>query len=104
MAFRDIALTNLDGDLLIKNGDLSFIDSDAQHIHDIINDAPGEWKQYPVLGCNISNYQYSPVSSASIEQKIQSQLTADGYVASPVVKYLPGQDKLNIVTNAYRPL
>ena len=102
MAVKDITLTSLDGDLNIKNGDF-FIDfSDNQHIHDIINDGPGEWKQFPLVGVNLKTYQYAPTNANQIQQNIKYQLTADGYQSSPIVEFSYQLSKLTINPRAIR--
>lgn len=102
MAVRDIKLQSIDGDLLIENGDFVIFDSDYQHIHDIINDAPGEWKQFPTLGVNLKSVQYGPANVNQLQQTIKIQLTGDGYVCSPIVKYDYSISKLKINARATR--
>lgn len=84
---NDIQLVNFAGDLKFSNGDFVIADSDKQNIHDIINDAKGEWKQYPLSCVGVVQYQNSN-GTRELAQAIKTQLKIDGFnVGNPIVKY-----------------
>lgn len=102
MSVTDIALTALDGDLAILNGDFTVIASDQQHIHDIILDYPGYWKQFLNVGVGLESYQNGEYVQ-TLRAAIISQLKMDGYtVKNPIIKYDPATDTMNIEPNATR--
>ena|ERR1035437_4466764 len=104
VAFKDLQLTALDGDLLIgTNGDFVIFSSDSQNIHDIINDEKGDWKQFPNVGVGIENWQYSPVNVSTMRNIIKTQLQSDGFnVTQVIIKYNASTDILDIQPNAIR--
>lgn len=75
----DILQTSITGDLLIQNGDLVLGESNTQNVFDLINSAPGEFKQYPSIGLGINSYLNANVDETSLTQKIQIQLNGDGF-------------------------
>ena len=81
----DILLTAIDGDLLVKNGDFLFGESDEQNIHDLINDAPGEWKEFLNVGLGINYYLNSRMDKTSITQAVRIQLQNDGFNTDKMV-------------------
>jgi len=99
----DIELNGLGGDLIIKNGDLSFWESDKSHIYDIIISNKGDWKNNINLGIGIQKYENSSGQQNIIAQEIKIQLTNDGYtVTKPVVNYINQTGELDISPNADR--
>lgn len=76
---QDIILTNINGDLLIKNGDFVIGESNTQNVKDLINDNVGEWKQYLTAGMGIYNYLNSNITQNEITQKVRIQLNGDGF-------------------------
>ena len=75
---QDIQLDD-NGDLLIRNGDFVIGASDNQHIQDIINASVGWWKEFPLVGVGIANYQSSSGAQQQLERSIKVQLEGDGY-------------------------
>jgi len=69
----------IDDDLSV-DGDLEIVESDEQHISDIIRAFQGEYKQYPFVGVGIRNYLSSSGKEQEIRAKIKLQLEADGYI------------------------
>jgi hypothetical protein len=81
MKVTDVILDS-NNDLLIKDGDFVFDESDLDHIQDIITSEPGEWKQWPEVGVGLKNYlnaDSSITETGSLRRKILMQLEADGY-------------------------
>jgi len=68
-----------DNDFKFANGDLVIGDSEADHIEDIIGSAPGEWKEFPLVGVNINQYIGSAGKESEISRQVKLQLTGDGY-------------------------
>lgn len=72
-------LTDIDGDLLIQNGDFVIGESDEQHILDIMQSMPGWFKQFPLVGFNPYQYLNARVSVTDLNKNAKIQLQADGY-------------------------
>ena len=72
-------LQNSDFDLLIKDGDLQIGLSDEDHIIDIVNSNPGDWKEYVLCGVGINNYLNSSGMEIFVQKEIAVQLERDGY-------------------------
>jgi len=72
-------LQNTDFDLLIKDGDLQIGLSDEDHIIDIVNSNPGDWKEYVLCGVGINNYLNSSGMEIFVQKEIAVQLERDGY-------------------------
>lgn len=69
-----------DDDELIVGGDYVAGDSSVQHIDDLMISAPGSWREYPLCGINITQFQSAPINQKqTIERIILQQLGADGY-------------------------
>jgi hypothetical protein len=103
-AAKDFLLNQINnGDLLVQSGDFVTGLSDNQHIHDIINDPLGYWKQFPAVGCGIVLYQDSDVNITQLSALIISQLKKDGYKTRiPKITFDNAGNILNIVPNATR--
>lgn len=98
MANRDIKTVN--NDIVWNDGDLSFMDSDQQHIEDTINAYAGWWKEFPTDGVGIGLYQNSSGSQQQLARKIKIELEKDNYkVSNPVLEF-DSSGKLNIYPNA----
>jgi hypothetical protein len=94
----DILLHN--NDLVIINGDITTGLSDAQHVEDTINAAPGWWKENPADGVGVMNYLNSEGQEQDIKRAITLQLQSDGYqVTGPVVE-IDTNGLLTIIPNA----
>ncbi len=93
---KDLLLDD-DFDLLISNGDLVVGESDTQHKQLILMSAPGEWRQHPLLGCNLKLWLNAPLDSERIvkmKSTINKQLESDGYVLKSLS--LNSDETLNI--------
>lgn len=77
MAF-DI-LAGEDGDLLIDpvTGDIVIGLSDEQHFRDLLLSQKGDFKEYPLAGVGLINYNKSN-GKAQLDKEIRLQLKADG--------------------------
>jgi hypothetical protein len=74
------------GDLFINSltGDFQIIESDAQHIGDIIQAVTGDYKEFPLLGVNLSKFLNSINQSQNIDRVIRLNLTSDRYVVDRI--------------------
>ena len=74
--------------VLIADNDLVYDVSDAQHVQDTINAAPGWWKENFSDGVDIRSYLNSSEQEQVIARKIKLQLEADLYtVNNPRVSF-----------------
>lgn len=73
---NDLLLT--DFDLEIKNGDFVIGDSENQSVELLLVSSPGDWKQYPQVGCDIQKSLKGNISRF-LERNISVQLQADGF-------------------------
>ena len=94
----DITIDNLN-DLFINTstGDFEVGYSDDNHVSDIINSAPGYWKQFPLLGANLFYYLNSSGKQQELKNKISTQLIADGYKINDI--YFTTDQDGNLVIN-----
>lgn len=75
----DFALSQLNGDMKITNGDFSIVFDPIttnQNIADILLAFPNEWQQYPNVGCSLPIYQNGQINGLS--GVIRKQLLGDG--------------------------
>jgi hypothetical protein len=87
---KDIVL--IDGDIYIAPtvNDLPLQPSDAQSIGNIINAAPGWYKDTPSLGVNILAYLNAPNKIQKLNAMIRLMLSSDGYNSNPVSVFSNG--------------
>lgn len=71
-------LDDSDGDLLIRNGDIVFGNSDQQHIQDILIAQKGHYTQSPAVGIGIESYLKGNTGE-KLRREIKLQLEADGF-------------------------
>lgn len=101
IVFMDFA--NQDDDLNINplTGDFSIMESDQQHISDILRSYPGEWKESPEVGVGLLGYFKSAGQQQELGRNILVQLKADGYnVLAP--KIINDNGDLTVIPNATR--
>ena len=72
---KDLLLDE-NGDLAIVNGDLLIGDASTQSVQLILTSKPGEWKEFPLVGCDIERALNGAISRF-LEQNIRVQLEAD---------------------------
>jgi len=79
MATNDFLIAE-DNDELIIDGDFVVGDSTIQHIDDLMLSSPGTWREFPLAGVAIGQYQSAPLSQKqTIERIIYEQLINDGF-------------------------
>lgn len=88
-----------DNDLIIRDGDFVIGKSDVAHIKDLIISSAGWWKENPLLGVGISNYQNSG-KTQELQSALKKNLEADGYDANQVKVSLDANGKFNIDISA----
>lgn len=97
----DIATSLTDNDLVIKDNDFFFFESDEIHIADTINANPGDWKENPIDGVSIIRYVNSGSNNfQQLSRKIMIELSNDGYVVSTPVITFDLEGRLTINPNA----
>lgn len=81
MAKRKDLRLDTTGDLFINtsSGDFDIIESDGQHVNDILQSVNGDYKEFPLIGVNFFKYQNSSGQRQEIERIIRTQLLSDGY-------------------------
>jgi len=78
----------IEKDYINANNDFEVFESDKQHIQDTIDARPGEWKEHPTDGVNITSYLNSSGMELTIKRRIMMELTNDRYPCdSPKVSY-----------------
>lgn len=95
---QDIGLIN--NDLIIKDNDFTYMESDTQHVVDTINGFSGWWKENVLDGVGLMQYMGGNVDVQDLNRKIRVELQSDGYkLKAPVVTLSP-DGKLVINPNA----
>jgi hypothetical protein len=81
MAKRQDIRQGSTGDIYINEitGDLEIVESDNQHVGDILEAVSGDYKEFPLMGVNFFRFSNSTGQSQLIESIIRTQLAADGY-------------------------
>lgn len=67
-------------DLAIDNGDFVVGASDQQHMVLIVETFEGNWKQFPLQGVGIDQYQAAPNAGNKIRRDIKVKAEADGFI------------------------
>jgi hypothetical protein len=95
----------VDGDIYIDpiSGDFVMVDSDNQHILDILESFPGWWKNSLPTGAGIPVLLKAKVTTALTESVIKQQLEADGYQVTRPYINIDSAGKFTIQPNAIRP-
>lgn len=98
----DMSLNGLNGDLLIKNGDLVFnLNSLNQNIADILVSVPGDWQQYPNVGCSLNLYYDSQING--LQSIVKKQLISDGINIDYINIYIDENSVLQADITGNRP-
>lgn len=79
---KDLKLENNDLYINHDTGDFDIVESDIQHIEDIINAFPGWWKGSPSLGVGAMAYYKSSGKQQELEANIRRHLQADNIVVT----------------------
>lgn len=66
------------GDILLVNGDYVMDESDMQHIEDILDGYPGEYRNAPLLGVYLQR-AVNGLMDGSIRRDININLQSDNY-------------------------
>lgn len=96
---------NLDDnfDLFIKDGDFDIEYSDINHIEMLLLNYFGSFKQFPLVGMGIKQYQAAAISPVELKRLIKIQLLSDNYTVQNIkilndfnfninaIRNLPGQ-------------
>jgi hypothetical protein len=82
-----IDLRILNDDIFIDTvtGDFAFIESDTQHIKDIVTGWAGWWKEFPTVGVGVSQYLGRGGSVQFLKREIKVNLKADGYRTDKII-------------------
>ena len=81
---KDLLLDE-EGDLKIVNGDFFIGDAAEQSVELLLISKPGEWKEFPQVGCDIQKARNGKIDRF-LERNVRVQLESDGFEI----------DKLNI--------
>lgn len=71
-------LIDENGNPMISGGDFVIGPSLQQEAEAIIGANQGEYKHYPLVGCNLIRFKNSSVTNADVMRTIRRQLEADG--------------------------
>lgn len=82
MISQDLQLDE-NGDILLKDGDYVIGESDMQHIEDILDAYPGEYRNAPLLGVYLQRALNGPMDG-SIRKDIRLNLESDNYQVKKV--------------------
>jgi hypothetical protein len=85
---KDLLLDLETGNLLVKNGDLVIGDSVLQEAITIMRANQGDYKQFPLVGCNLTEFTNAQGRTADIERIIRKQLEVDGISEADIKKIL----------------
>lgn len=87
-------------DYINANNDVEWFQSDIRHQRDSIELKPGECKEFPSDGVNISKYMSSSGQEDTISRSIILELTSDGYYCKQPKVSFDTNGKLIIDPNA----
>lgn len=96
-AAKDVLIT--DDDIAFQNGDFVIVESDPQHIQDIIHESTGAYKQFPLVGVGIFNYLNGSNYGNALKKEITSQLITDGYVINQLDVDTNGNINIDAIRN-----
>lgn len=82
MISEDLQLDEI-GDILLKDGDYVMGESDMQHIEDILDAYPGEYRNAPLLGVYLQR-AINGLLDGSIRRDININLQSDNYLVKKV--------------------
>lgn len=72
------------GNYMVENGDFAIGDSRQQEAIAIIAANQGDYKHYPLVGCNSRTWKNAQISVADIQRTIKQQIEATGLVYNDV--------------------
>lgn len=87
MAKRQDLRQDENGDIYINpiTGDFEIVESDNQHVSDIMQSVSGDYKEFPLIGVNFFQFSNSTGQNQNIERIIRTQIAADGYQVTQVI-------------------
>lgn len=71
--------------LLIEGGDFAVVESEQDHIREIIISNKGEWKRHPLVGVGSLDFLNSPGNIDEIKKRIKLQLEFDNFIVEDIV-------------------
>lgn len=74
----DILIDEETGNWLVEVGDFAIGDSRLQEGLLIVKASQGEYKQHPLVGCNVASYMNAQATPADLTRVIKLQLENDG--------------------------
>jgi len=83
MAIKDFIIRD---DLQIKDGDLLLLESEQDHINDILIQNRGEQRQFPLLGVGALNFLNGSESLDDIKKQISLQLESDNFRVEEITR------------------
>jgi|SRR6185437_3686247 len=94
----------INDDLVIDTdlADFVIVESDNQHLYDIINSFPGWWKEFPQVGVGIQAYMNSSGKQQELSRNMRVQLEADGYTVNNLTINQMPNGTFTIQTDAAR--
>ena len=88
MAIRTDLMVLSNGDLDLGAKTLGTVPSDNTHIMNLLNAAPGSWKQFLQNGVNVQRYlKATGTTLLVLKKEARKQLVADGYVVQGDIKF-----------------
>lgn len=84
---KDIA-TDGDNDLLWKNGDIDWVDSENSNLEDLVDAAPNEYKQFPFLGYNVKKYLHGAVDLQAARRDLRLALESDNWSPETLTAFI----------------
>ncbi len=91
----DILRNSTTGDLLLDNGDFVIVQSDQQHVIDLLDTQKGEMKEFPLVGFGAINYIKKTITQDEFKRDLKLQLNYDGY-PNPIIDTSNGIKNLKI--------
>jgi hypothetical protein len=89
----------IDKTFINANNDISFYESDEDHIQDTIQATKGSYKESPQDGVNIQSYLNSQGQGQTLAREIIVQLKSDLYVVNnPIIEIT--SDSISVNPNA----
>lgn len=71
-------LNDDDGNFTVVNGDFVIAPSSEQEAKSILRANKGDYSHYPLVGCNLQNYQNSTTNKAEVMRVIKQQIESSG--------------------------
>lgn len=72
------------GDILVRDGDFVVGNANDQHMNDIIQTVPGEWKESPFVGCDLYRFVSANVTTSEVVAVVKKQLELDTFTVNNI--------------------